>query len=188
MGRNSCACGRGRAGGVIYVKQEPVRGQILDEPWRALMAIQYASRTELWDHEIAPTIEFPAHAGIPPSDLSKYQKDDVLRAILARDWEVDFVRETDPPGWGVEIRTWWAPGVRQAAYGVGPNRVSALLDALRDALTLVSAEESQRQFDEMAQEWLDMSRREFIEKFRAGELDPNDSRVFHLHVSRPVDW
>lgn len=62
------------------------------------MAIQHVSRPEIWDHEIAPTIKFLAEAGIPPRDVSEYQEDDVLRAILAQDWEVDFDRETDPPG------------------------------------------------------------------------------------------
>lgn len=152
------------------------------------MATQHVRRTEIWDPVLALVVDFLDRSGIPPRDLAEYREEDLIRAILAQDWEVDIEAEADPPGWGVEIRKWWKPGQRQEAYGSGPDRVSALIDALGDTLTLLTAEESVRHFDEMARELLNMSGTEFIAKYQANELDRDDSRVVHLHISRPVGW
>jgi hypothetical protein len=154
------------------------------------MATQQLSRDRIWEEEFAATRDFLARFGIAPREVDEYRQieDDVLKAIRARGWEPTIERETDPPGWKAEVREWRALTQSRAAVAHDPDRMMALLRALRLALTWPSREEEFQAFDEQTRSLMGLSATEFLEKWHNNELSSDDPRVVHLLISRPLGW
>ncbi|MGH2562130.1 MAG: hypothetical protein ACRDJH_23975 [Thermomicrobiales bacterium] len=115
-------------------------------------------------------------------------EDDILKAIRAHGWEPSVERETDPPGWKAEITEWRSVSQSQTAVAHDPDRTTAVLRALRRALSWPSPEEDVRAFEEQTQSLLGLSADEFLEKWRANELSADDPRIVHLLIARPLGW
>jgi hypothetical protein len=154
------------------------------------MVTQQLSRDRLWSEEFGATREFLARFGIAPRELDEYRvvEDDVLKAIRARGWEPSIEHEADPPGWKAEVREWRTVTQTQAAIAHDPDRMMALLRALKIALTWPTREEELQAFDEQTRFLLGLSATEFIEKWHRNELSGEDPRVVHLLISRPIGW
>lgn len=138
--------------------------------------------------ELASVRDFLARFGVAAREVDQYFEDDILKAIRARGWEPLIERETDPPGWKAEVTEWRTLSQSQTAVAHDPDRMTALLRALRIALTWPSREEEVRAFDEQTRSLLGLSAGEFLEKWRANDLTADDPRVIHLLISRPLGW
>jgi hypothetical protein len=154
------------------------------------MVTQQLSRDRIWSEEFAATRDFLARFGIAPRELDEYRlvEDDILKAIRARGWEPTIEQETDPPGWKAEVREWRTATQTQAAVARDPDRMMALLRALKIALMWPTREEAFQAFDEQTRSLLGLSATEFLEKWRRNELSRDDPRVVHLLISRPLGW
>jgi hypothetical protein len=151
-----------------------------------LMVTQPRTKDQIWDREFAETREFLANFGISPRDVDEYVEEDVLKAIHRRGWEHTIEREEDPLGWRAEIREWRHITQSQVAVARDPDRIMALLRALRIALTWPTPEEDLRMFDEQTRILLGMSAKEFLDRLYSGDLPTDDPRVTHLMIMRPL--
>jgi hypothetical protein len=152
------------------------------------MVARTFTQNDIWSEEFAPTREFLANFGISPRDVGEYLEDDVLKAIHHKGWETEITPENDPPGWKAEIREWRTLTQSRAAVAHDPDRMLALLRALRIALTWPTPEEDIRAFDEQSRALLGLSAKEFFERWRSNQLSTDDPRVVHLLVMRPLGW
>ena len=148
------------------------------------------SRDRIWSEEFAATRDFLARFGIAPREVDEYRviEDDILKAIRARGWEPSIESESEPPGWKAEVREWRTVTQTQAAIAHDPDRMMALLRALKIALTWPTREEAVQVFDEQTRSLLGLSATEFLEKWQRNELSRDDPRVVHLLISRPLGW
>jgi hypothetical protein len=145
-------------------------------------------RGRIWRPEFATTREFLARFGIAPRDTDQLIEEDVLKAIRARGWEPRIEREADSPGWVAEITERRTLSQSRSAFAHGHDRMTTLLDALRLALTWPTEEEEAQAFEEQTRALLGLSAADFIKKWHANELDPEDPRVVHLLIARPLGW
>ena len=154
------------------------------------MATQQLSRDRIWEEEFAATKDFLARFGIAHRELDEYRvvEDDVLKAIRARGWEPTIEPATDPPGWRADITEWRTVTQSQSAVAYDPDRMMALLRALRIALTWPTSEEEIRAFDEQTRLLMGLSAGEFLDKWYRNELSTDDPRVAHLLILRPLGW
>lgn len=146
------------------------------------------AKNDIWSEEFALVRDFLDQFGISPRNVDDYREEDVLKAIHRRGWETEIAPEDDPPGWRAEIREWRHITQSQAAVAHDPDRMMALLRALRTALTWLTPEEDIRLFGEHTQALLGLSPREFYEKWRDNELSHDDPRAVHVWIMRPIGW
>jgi len=149
-------------------------------------ANEKSTKDEFWDKKFDATRKFLSDFGISPRNVDEYAEEEVLRAIHRRGWEDKFTREDDPPGWKVELREWRHLTQSQVAIGRDPDRMMALLRALRLALTWPTPEEDLRAFDEQTRILLGISAKEFFERLYNGDLPTDDPRITHLMIMRPL--
>lgn len=152
------------------------------------MVARSFTKNDIWSEEFALVRDFLAQFGISPRNVEDYPEEDVLRAIHRRGWETDIAPEDDPPGWRAEIREWRNIAQSQSAVAHEPDRMMALLRALRTALTWLTPEEEIRLFDEQTRILLGLSAKDFYEQWRANKLSTEDPRVEHLVIMRPLGW
>jgi hypothetical protein len=145
-----------------------------------------STKDEFWDKKFDATRKFLSDFGISPRNVDEYAEEEVLRAIHRRGWEDDFKLEVDPPGWKAEIREWRHLTQSQAAIGRDPDRMMALLRALRLALTWPTLDEELQAFDQQTQMLLGISAKEFLDRLYNGGLSADDPRVTHLMITRPL--
>ena len=145
-----------------------------------------STKDEFWDKKFDATRNFLSDFGISPRSVDEYVEEEVLRAIRRRGWEVDFKPEDEPLGWKAEIREWRHLTQSQAAIGRDPDRMMAILRALRLALTWPTLDEELQAFDEQTQLLLGISVKEFLDRLYNGGLSADDPRVTHLMITRPL--
>ena len=152
------------------------------------MVTQQRAREQIGfeDESFDAVREFLADFGISPRPADEYTEDDVARAIHERGWAYRIDPDDEQPGWVAEVTKGQSPDQSQIAVGNDPDRVMALLRAIRYAFMWVTPEEYKRIFDDYARTLLGMSGEEFLQRLDRGELSPEtDSRVFHLTIMRP---
>jgi hypothetical protein len=134
------------------------------------------------------TREFLARFGLSPRQPNEYFLDDVLRAVSTKPWECTIEAEVSPPSWRAEIREGRNVTQSRTAIGRDPDRMMALLRAIRVALSWPSPEEEKQAFERQTQSVMGISADEFIRRWYANELSGDDPRVGYLLVARPLGW
>src|SRR5829696_4160336 len=137
------------------------------------------------DEAFDPVREFLANFGISPRPVDEYVEEDVAKAIHRKGWEYSVDRDDEQSGWVGEIAEWRTISESNAAVARDPNRMMALLRALRIALDWPTSEEEARRFDEQTRILLGMSGKEFLDRLYSGKLPADDPRVTHLLIVRP---
>jgi hypothetical protein len=152
------------------------------------MVTQQRTFDFLTSPEFKETREFLARFGISPRQPDEYSLDEVLRAVSTKPWECTIEAEVNPPGWKAEIREWRTVTQSRTAIGRDPDRMLALLRAIRFALSWPSPEEEMQAFEHQTQTVLGISAEEFMQRWYANELPIDDPRVGYLLVARPLGW
>jgi hypothetical protein len=145
------------------------------------MALQDLQRDLLQDEEFAEVRAFLAEHNLRPDDERA-----ILAAVRDRGWELRIDGMTGD--WTVEIQEYRAPTQSQVAVAHESDRRRALLRALRMALSWLTPEQERAAFDRQTRELLGMGADEFIRKWEAGELSPDEPRVQYLVMLRPLGW
>ncbi|MGI8474824.1 MAG: hypothetical protein ACR2OO_00350 [Thermomicrobiales bacterium] len=150
------------------------------------MVAQQLPEGLIWSEEFAATREFLARFGIAPREIDHYVDDEVFLAIRAQGWEPEIERMEDPPGWKAQIRERRTLSQSQMVVAYDRDRMTALLRALRLALTWPTPDEEMRAFDEQTRSLLGLSATDFLQRWGNAELSTDDPRVVHLLIARPL--
>src|SRR5262249_6599950 len=118
----------------------------------------------------------------------EYVLEDVLHAVSRMPWECEIVEEVDPPGWKVSLIEWRTVSQSRMSVAHDPDKMVALLRAIRFALTWTTPEQEKQHFEEQTQALLGIGADEFRRRWENKELSTDDPRIGHLLVVRPLGW
>lgn len=106
------------------------------------------------------------------SSAQDISDDMIVESIRECGWE-PIVTGT-PGDWTVEAEDLSAPELGRYTITYDPDRITALLQSLGILRYWVNRKEGRRMFDETVRKRLGISGVEFLRRFDAGELDPDD--------------
>lgn len=152
------------------------------------MVAQRHSRLDLSRPKFAVVREFLTNAGVSIEPVDDRFFESAMRAIQRNGWDADVTHDANSGEWSVAIRESDGAPESRTAIARDVDRVAALLDALRYALSWTSREADQQAFDAQTRSLLGLSGSEFMTKWRSHELSSDDPRVAYLLVARPVGW
>jgi hypothetical protein len=144
-----------------------------------------ATQPRLKDKTFERAEAFLASRGVHPSATGDYDVEAIVDAIRERGYEATFAR-TDGE-WTVYFTDLLGPSPERHEVIIDPDLTTALLSALDLAVIWMTPEEEHKLFDERARKEFGLSGQEFLRRYDAGELDPDDPSVVHLLMARPLD-
>jgi len=145
------------------------------------MTVQDLEHDVLQDEDFSEVRAFLAEHGLRPDE-----EEAMLAALRARGWDLDVEGMTGD--WSVKIKESRAATQYQIAIAHDPDRRRALLRAVRLALSWLTSEQERDLFDRSTQSLMGMPAEEFMARWETGDLNPDDPRVRHLLMLRPVGW
>lgn len=145
-----------------------------------------ATQPAVKDERFTLARAFLAERGVEPSATGEYDTNALIDAIRDRGYEATIERTGDE--WTVYFRDLFGSTPDRQEFTIDADPTTALLYALDIVVTWMTPEEAHQYFDKQARYFFGIGGQEFLRRYDAGELDPDDPSVVHLWMARPRDW